>query len=136
MFDETMPAGYGEDYEWLLRAAAWRPLLAVRQALVLVDWHESSWFDGRWDTIIAAVTRLLETHPEIRRDRVGLSRLYGRLAFAHAAAGRRREAWRWIGRTLRVDVRERRPYLAAAVALRLVPPRLIMDLAHRSGRGI
>ena len=136
LLDESMPAGYGEDYEWLLRAAAWRPIWVVRRPLVRVHWHDASWFDGRWDTIIAAIERLIEKHPEIAEDRAGLSRLYGRIAFAHAAAGRRRQAWRWIDRTFRLDPRERRTYIAAFIALGLVSPQRVLDLAHRAGKGI
>ena len=134
--DETMPAGYGEDYEWLLRAARWKPLLAVPRPLVRIDWHEASWFDRRWGTIIAGIHRLLEKHPEIEEDRVGLARLYGRLAFAHAAEGHAREAKLWSRRTVRLNWRERRAYLALAVAAGLIRARTIVRLAHRTGRGV
>jgi glycosyltransferase involved in cell wall biosynthesis len=134
--DETMPEGYGEDYEWLLRAARWRPLAVVPRALVSIDWHEASWFDRRWETIIAGIQRLLEKHPEIESDRIGLARLYGRLAFAHAAAGRPRDARSWSRRALWLNWRERRAYLALAVAARLVRARTVVALAHRTGRGV
>jgi glycosyltransferase involved in cell wall biosynthesis len=135
-FDETMPEGYGEDYEWLLRAARWKPLVVVPRPLVRIDWHEASWFDRRWETIIAGIHRLLEKHPEIEDDRIGLARLYGRLAFAHAAAGRAREARAWSGRAISLNWRERRAYLALAVAARLVQARTIVAMAHRTGRGV
>lgn len=134
--DETMPEGYGEDYEWLLRAARWKPLAVVPRPLVSVDWHEASWFDRRWETIIGGIERLLEKHPEIKRDRIGLSRLYGRLAFAHAGAGRSRDARRWARRAISLNWRERRAYLALAVAARLVQARTVVELAHRTGRGV
>jgi glycosyltransferase involved in cell wall biosynthesis len=135
-FDEEMPEGYGEDYEWLLRAAQWKPLVAVLQALVRIDWHDASWFDAKWDTIIAGIGRLLEKHPDIGRDPVGLSRLYGRLAFAHAAAGRDREARLWARRCIALNWWERRAYLALAVSLGLIPAHRVLELAHRTGRGI
>jgi glycosyltransferase involved in cell wall biosynthesis len=135
-FDETMPEGYGEDYEWLLRATRWKPLLVVRRPLVTIDWHEASWFDRRWETIIAGIHRLLERHPEIREDSLGLARLYGRLAFAHAAAGRPRRARSWAGRALRLNWRELRAYVALAVASGVVRARTVVALAHRVGRGV
>jgi glycosyltransferase involved in cell wall biosynthesis len=135
-FDETMPDGYGEDYEWLLRATRWRPLLVVLRPLVRIDWHEASWFDRRWETIIAGIHRLLERHPEIEEDRIGLARLYGRLAFAHAAAGRARDARVWSRRAISLNWRERRAYLALAVAARVVRARTVVGLAHRAGRGV
>jgi glycosyltransferase involved in cell wall biosynthesis len=134
--EESMPGGYGEDYEWLLRAARRQPLRVVRRPLVHVNWHDASWFDGRWDVIVAGIERLLELHPEIRRSRAGLARLYGRLAFATAAQGNRAEAWRWIARTVSTSVGERRAYLAAAVTTGLVPAQVFVRAAHRRGRGI
>ncbi|HEX5915470.1 MAG TPA: hypothetical protein VFY54_20355, partial [Rubrobacter sp.] len=85
---------------------------------------------------IAGIERLLEKHPEIKRDRIGLSRLYGRLAFAHAGAGRSRDARRWARRAISLNWRERRAYLALAVAARLVQARTVVELAHRAGRGV
>lgn len=134
--DEGMPDGYGEDYEWLLRAASWKPLVAVLEPLVRIDWHEASWFDGKWHTIIAGIDRLMEKHPEIAQDPTGLSRLYGRLAFAHAAAGHGREARTWARRSFVLNWRERRAYLAVAVSLGLIPARKILELAHGVGRGV
>ena len=134
-FDESMPGGYGEDYEWLLRAASRGRLHCVREPLVSVLWHDASWFDGRWDMIVGSIDRLLELHPEIARSRPGLGRLFGRLAFAHAAAGRRREALRWTRRTLALNAGERRAYVAAAVALGL-PASTVLRFAHATGRGI
>jgi glycosyltransferase involved in cell wall biosynthesis len=84
--DEAIPGSYGEDYEWLLRAASVGPLVAVRQPLVLVRWHRSSWFEGRWSVIVSALEYLLDKHPELHRDRRGLARIKGQIAFAHAAA--------------------------------------------------
>jgi glycosyltransferase involved in cell wall biosynthesis len=133
--DESLPGGYGEDYEWLLRAASWRPVGCVREPLVDVHWHDASWFDGRWDTIVEAIDRLLELHPEIRGDRAGLARLFGRVAFAHAAAGRRGQAFTWSRRALAQSGRERRAYLAVAVACGL-PADAALKAAHTLGRGI
>ncbi len=136
LVDEEIPGSYGEDYEWLLRAARVAPILAVRRSLVTVNWHESSWFSERWGTIIEAIGYLLERHPELRDEPRGLARLYGRLAFAHAAAGHGKHARRWASRSIRLNWRERRAYLALAVSLRLVSARTLLRLAHRTGRGI
>ncbi len=57
-------------------------------------------------------------------------------AFALAALGRRREAWREIRRALRAAPRERRSYLAALVALRLVSAERVVRMLNRRGRGI
>lgn len=136
LVDESIPGSYGEDYEWLLRAAQVGPIVAVRLPLVRVDWHDSSWFAGRWNTIIESIGYLLERHPVLRSEPRGLARLYGRLAFAHAAAGDRRSARHWARQALRLNWRERRGYLAFAVSSGLVSARTLVRLAHRTGRGI
>lgn len=136
LVDEAIPGSYAEDYEWLLRAAARGPIVAVREPLVEVSWTSGSWFAERWSTIIEAITYLLDRHPVLRSDPRGLARLYGRLAFAHAALGQRREAVAWARRTLRLDPRERRGYLALAVASGLVSSRRLVEMANRTGRGI
>jgi glycosyltransferase involved in cell wall biosynthesis len=135
-FDEQIPGSFGEDYEWLLRAAARGPIRTVRQPLVDVHWHGSSYFQSRWDLSVAAHRYLLEHHPELERDRIGAARIYGQLAFACAAGGRPRDALRWARRCLRADWRQPRAYLALAVGSRILPPALLLDGLHRAGRGI
>ena len=136
LVDEALPGSYGEDYEWLLRAARRGPIRVVSEPLVRVLWHRSSFFADRWATIIEAIQYLIAKYPEFEREPEGLARLYGRLAFANAAIGDRVEARRWARRTLRLNVRERRAYLALVVSLGLVSADSLMRLAHRTGRGI
>lgn len=136
LVDEEIPGSYGEDYDWLLRAARRAPILVVRSPLTRAYWHEASFFADRWTSIIDAIHYLIAKFPEFHRDRLGLALLYGRLAFAHAALGNRSEARMWARRTLRLNPRERRAYLALAVSTRLVSAPTLMRLAHRRGRGI
>jgi GT2 family glycosyltransferase len=134
--DEAIPGSYGEDYEWLIRAARVAPLVAIRQPLVLVRWHRSSWFEGRWSTIVSALEYLLDKHPELHRDRRGGARIMGQIAFAQAAAGHRVAARRWALRSIRSSWRERRAYVALAVASGLVGADTVLRAAHAHGRGI
>jgi glycosyltransferase involved in cell wall biosynthesis len=136
LVDEGIPGSYAEDYEWLLRAAKRAPLLAVQEPLVVVHWHQSSFFADRWRTIISALTYLVDKHRELEQEPSGLARIYGQIAFAHAALGERSAARRWARRTLSLDRRERRAYLALAVSLRLVKARTVVRLAHVAGKGI
>jgi glycosyltransferase involved in cell wall biosynthesis len=136
LVDEEIPGSYGEDYDWLLRAAKFGSIAAVRTPLVRVYWHRSSFFADRWATIIAAITYLLRKHPELQNEPRGLARLYGRLAFANAAVGNRAEARSWARRTIRIDPRERRAYLAILVTTGLVSADGLMRFANRFGRGI
>jgi glycosyltransferase involved in cell wall biosynthesis len=135
LFDEEIPNGYGEDYDWLLRAAHVAPIVAVQVPLARIHW-DASWFADRWETIIAALEYQLRKHPELRRWPGNVARMYGRIAFAHAALGHGHEARRWARRSLAANWREPRGYLAVAISLRLLSARTAVRLAHRRGRGI
>jgi GT2 family glycosyltransferase len=136
LIDEGLPRGQNEDYEWLLRAARFGPIAVVREALVRVNWEPRSWFSGRWDTMIAAHLYMLERHPEFRGEPRGLARIYGQIAFYHAAAGRGREARRWAMRAFRADPREPRLYLALVASAGLVRAERLVTWANRRGKGI
>ena len=135
LVDEQIPGSYGEDYDWLLRAARISPVLAVRRPLVRVRW-KYSYFADRWPTIIEAITYQLERRPELQEKPANLARLYGRLAFAHAALGQREEARRWARMARKLDWRQQRTWLAYLVAYRLMKPRTVLRLAHAFGRGV
>ena len=134
-FDEEIPGSYGEDYDWLLRAAHLGPLTVAREPLVLVRWGASR-FSDRWATIIGGVTYLLEKHPELQLAPRNAARMQGRVAFAHAALGHRGEARLWARRALKSDWRQLRAYVAMAVSTRLIPPRTVVGILNRLGRGI
>ncbi len=136
LVDEQLHGSYGEDYDWLLRAARRHPITAVRQPLARVYWHRSSFFSQRWRMIVEALSYLLDRYPEFERDRVGLARIQGQIAFASAAAGERPAARRWARRALRSNWRERRAYLAFVVSVRLMSAETVLRLAHKTGRGI
>jgi glycosyltransferase involved in cell wall biosynthesis len=136
LVDEAIPGSYAEDYDWLLRAAKVAPVVAVQEPLVTVHWHQSSFFADRWRMIISALTYLVDKHRDLEQEPTGLARIYGQIAFAHAALGERGPARRWVRRTLSLDLRERRAYLALAVSLRLVPAGLVVRVAHAAGKGI
>ena len=135
LVDEAIPGSHGEDYDWILRAAGAGGVAVVAQPLVRVLWGQSM-FSQKWQTIIAATDYLLDKHPGFRADRRALGRVLGQRAFALSALGRRREALGEATRVARLNPRELRAYLAAAVALRLVSAPRVMDLAHRRGRGV
>lgn len=136
LVDELIPASYGEDYDWLLRAAKRMPIVSVEQPLVEVYWHEQSFFAARWEAIADALSYLLRKHPELMADRRGMARIVGQIAFAEAALGRRRLAWQASTRALAGNPRELRAYLALIVASGLVSATTIVRQANRRGRGI
>lgn len=136
LVDEEIPGSYGEDYDWLLRAARLGPIVSVEQPLVDVYWHEQSFFAERWQAIADALSYLLRKHPELNADSRGLARIQGQIAFAQAALGRRSAACQTSWRALRHNPQERRAYLALAVASGIVPATSIVRHANRRGRGI
>lgn len=135
LVDEEIPGSYGEDFDWIIRAAQSGGFAVVEQALVRVRWGQSL-FSNRWQTIIDAIDYMIVKHPVFLENKQAMARLYGRQAFALAALGSRRAALGKAREAFSHNVRERRAYLAAAVALRLVSARRLMDMAHKRGRGI
>lgn len=136
LVDEEIPGSYGEDYEWILRAAAQGPVGVVTEPVARVLWGSASFFAERWKTRIAALEYLLDKHPEFEREPVGLARIEGQIAFARASLGDRRGARREARRALRHHWSERRAYLALLVSTGLVKSESIVAAAQRRGRGI
>ncbi len=134
LVDEAIPGGYGEDFDWMLRAAENGPIAVVPHAMVRVRWGRST-FAQDWQTIIDAIDYGLSKNPVFGKDRRALGRLYGRRAFALAALGKG-GVTAAVARTLRVAPFERRAYLAAAVRMHLTTAPWLMDLAHKRGHGI
>jgi glycosyltransferase involved in cell wall biosynthesis len=136
LVDEEIPGSYGEDYEWILRAARVGEIAIVRRPLVRVRWHSASFFQQKWRTVIEAIDYLLARVPEFEQAPAGHARLLGRQAFALAAVGERGAALGKAAQTLRRSWREQRAYIAVAVALKLVSPGRVIAWAHARGRGI
>jgi glycosyltransferase involved in cell wall biosynthesis len=135
LIDEGVPGSHNEDWDLLLRATRQHPIVHVDSPLVRVQWSAASFFSRAWERKITSLQWMLDQHPEIRMSPVGAARVYGQIAFAEAASGRRRDAARWAGRALHRSWREPRAYLALAVAAG-VSGDLVMRELHKRGRGI
>ena len=136
LVSEEIPGSFGEDYEFLLRAARTGPVRTVPKVGVVIRWHKKSYFTSRWETMAQGLTWLLETYPEFARVPAGKARISGQVAFATAAGGHRKTAVRWAGRTVRRNPLEPRAYLALAVASGAVKPDTVVRQLHSRGRGI
>jgi glycosyltransferase involved in cell wall biosynthesis len=136
LVEEDVPGGFGEDYEFLLRAAKVHPILNVPEPLAVVRWGKQSFFFRRWETMVAGLSWMLERYPEFDDSAVGVARVKGQIAFAHAAMGHRRDALRWAAEAVRRNPAEPRALLAVGVACRLVSPDTVMEQLHRRGRGL
>jgi glycosyltransferase involved in cell wall biosynthesis len=133
--DEELPGSYGEDFDWIIRAAQAGSFAVLAEPLVKIRWGQSM-FSQRWQTIVDSIDYSLAKHTVFHEDPQALGRLYGRKAFALAAQGMTRPALQQVYRTVRVNPRERRAYLAGAVALRVVSAERLMRIAHSRGHGI
>ena len=136
LVDEDVPGGFGEDYEFLLRAARASDIANVTEVLAVVRWHQNSYFFRRWETMAAGLAWLLDEYPEFDDVRAGSARLRGQIAFAHAARRRRREALRWAGTAARRNPLEPRVPLVLAVVSGLISADRIMTRLHERGKGI
>ena len=134
--DEDIPGGYSEDYEWLLRVAAYTPIGICPEALVVVDWHGGSFYFGRWATIVDAQRYLLAKHPELATSRTGLARIRGQIAFALASGRRRGEAVRELAAVVRLNPREKRVLVTVPVIMGLVTGERVLRMAQKRGRGV
>lgn len=136
LVDEEIPGGYGEDYDWLLRAARRHDVGAVRLPLTRIYWHRSSFFAERWQTIIDALEYLLVKYPEFASEPVGHARILGQQAFALAAMDRPTEARAKARQALRISPQERRAYLAYLTSSRLLRTDRVLRRLQAAGRGV
>lgn len=135
-YDEGLPFGYGEDYDWLLRAAQDRPLGVVPEPLADISKVGQSWFRERQATVAEGLEYLYAKHPAFRSSRRGDARILGQIAFAHAAAGDRRTARQWVGRSLRrwpADPHTLLTLMNLSIGLH---PELVLRAARARGRGV
>ena len=88
LYDEELPHGYGEDYDWLLRASRAGKVGAVQEILADIRKDVPSWFRDRSLNTATALEYLLDKHPDFRDRRRGHARILGQIAYARAARGR------------------------------------------------
>jgi hypothetical protein len=79
---------------------------------------------------------MMARHPEIGDCPPGAARVYGQLACWSAAAGNRRDAWRWTREAVRSNWREPRAAIALAAVTGVVRVEDVLGVLHRRGRGI
>jgi GT2 family glycosyltransferase len=135
-WDESLPGGYAEDYDLLLRLAKHGKLRLVDEVMADIHWDGGSYFFDRWQMIAESLSLLLRRYPEFASSPRGRARIEGQIAFAHAAMGQRAEARAWIRKGWRDRRREPRLLLAGLVLTRLVTAHGVQRVLHARGRGI
>ncbi|GAA3197851.1 glycosyltransferase family 2 protein [Actinocorallia longicatena] len=134
LFDEEIPGSYGEDYEFLLRAAGRVPVRNLPVVGVGIRWHKGSYFSVLQNApLISSAVRWLLGRYDF--PRAGYAHWAGKVAFAEAVQKHRGEALRWSWRTMLRRPLDARALLATVVALG-VPPALVMKVLDRMGRGV
>lgn len=136
LVDENLPAGYGEDYDLLLRFAKQGRIVADREPRTIVHWDRTSFFSEKWQGIVAGLSYLLEKHPEFVQSASGQARIEGQIAFAHAALGERGDARRWARRAIGHDRFQTRAYLAMLVGFHALSGDWVVGALNRRGRGM
>ena len=74
LYDEDLPHGYGEDYDWLLRASRVGTVGAVQEILADIRKDVPSWFRDRWVNTATALEYMLDKHPDFADSRRGHAR--------------------------------------------------------------
>ncbi|WP_233555936.1 glycosyltransferase family 2 protein [Galactobacter caseinivorans] len=136
LVDEELPHGYGEDYELLLRMAREADIISATEPIIRVLWDRPSYFDAGWRNMAEGLSYLLRKFPEFEQDPVGLARIAGQVAYAHAALGERKAALAWARSALRRDPKQLRAWAALVVAARLLPAATLLKIVQRSGHGL
>lgn len=136
LYDEELPHGYGEDYDWLLRATLVGSVGVVPEILADIRKDVPSWFRDRWINTATALEYLLAKHPDFGQARRGHARILGQIAYARAAAGQRGQAARIAGRALRRHPVAPHAWLALAVAGPGTDHQRLLSMARRFGRGL
>ncbi len=136
-YDVALPNSYAEDYEWLLRAARHGGIGVVREPLAAIKKDGVSWFPRERSTVVAtALEHMLRQHPELRADRRGHARVLGQIAFAKATLGERREALRYVVRSLSRWPLAPQALLALFQIVTRVYPQTLLKGARLAGRGL
>ena len=97
-YDEELPNGYAEDYDWVLRVARTGPVGMVTQPLADIRKNSTSWYQGSAQTTARGLEYMLAKHPDIAASPRGHARMLGQIAFARSLMGERGPAVRYAVR--------------------------------------
>lgn len=136
-YDETLPHGFAEDHDWILRAARVGRIGIVAEPLAAISKDQQSYYTGRAERTVEGLLAFLERHPAIEGTRRGHARVLGQIAFNQAAAGRRGEAIRTSGRALaRWPFSPHAATALATAAADIDPDRVRSAVRRLTGRGL
>lgn len=135
-YDEELPHGYAEDYDWVLRAARVGRIGTITQPLADIRKEGQSWYRESAQNAIASLEYLLVKHPDISASRRGHARMLGQIAFARSTLSERGPATRCAMKAIRRWPLSPFPYIALAHIATGIDPRHIRRAARLFGRGM
>ena len=134
-YDEELPHGYGEDYDWLLRASRVGKVGVVTEVLADIRKDVPSWFRGKALNTADALEYMVAKHQDFADNRRAYARILGQIAYARGTAGDRRGALRYAGRALRAYPAAPHAWLGAGRHHRRRPARRCCMSRAASGEG-
>jgi len=135
-YDEELPRGYAEDYDWVLRAARAGQVGIVTRPLADIRKDGTSWYAGGAENAALALEYMLRKHPDIAASPRGHARMLGQIAFARSALGERGPAIRYATRAVVRWPMSPYPYIALVHAATRIHPRHLLRAARLFRRGM
>jgi glycosyltransferase involved in cell wall biosynthesis len=129
-YDEEIPYGYAEDYDWVLRIAKAGELGLIQQPLADIRRNGTSGYQGAAEKVSAGLEYLLAKHPDFTTSRRGHARLLGQIAFARSSLGERGLALRLTIKSLTLWPASPYPYIVLLHIVTGVEPRHLMRTAR------
>ena len=133
-YDEELPRGYAEDYDWVLRAARTGPLGVVTEPLADIRKDAQSWYQG--GNAAPALEYMLAKHPDFAASPRGHARILGQIAFARSALGERGPALRYATKAIARWPVSPYPYIAFVHTTTRIHPRHLLRAARLFRRGM
>jgi len=135
-YDEELPRGYAEDYDWVLRAARAGQIGIVTRPLADIRKDGTSYYQGTAENTVLALEYMLAKHPDIASSPRGHARMLGQIAFARSALGERGPAIRYAAKAVVRWPISPYPYMAFVQAATRIDPRHLLRAARLFRRGM
>ena len=135
-YDEELPNGYAEDYDWVLRMARAGRVGLIEHPLANIRKNATSWYRGRSENALPGLEYMLAKHPDFTASRRGHARMLGQIAFARSTLGQRGPAVRDAVKAMSLWPPSPYPYIALAQAVTGVNPEQMLRLARLFRRGM
>ncbi|MGH3156986.1 MAG: glycosyltransferase family 2 protein [Streptosporangiaceae bacterium] len=135
-YDEQLPNGYAEDYDWVLRVARAGAVGVVRQPLANIRKNAPSWYRGVAETASPGLKYMLAKHTDFTTSRRGHARILGQIAYAQSVLGQRGPAVQYAVKALVRWPASPYPYIALAQTATGIQPQYMLRLARLFRRGM